>query len=282
MIHASPIKFQGNKQQLLPVIQSLLPTGCTRMIDAFGGSGVVTANMPFKSRLYIERHEQIFEIVKHLAQSDPKKVMRRIKQTVTKWALTNSNEKQFEAFKKYANEKKDPLYFYILQRHAYSNLLRFNLSGEFNTPFGDRGLLNRFDEVESELLKFNELMGNVQFHCGSYTEVIHELHNRKQLNAKTFFYFDPPYLASGANTYAKYGEEDEQRLLNNLAGLTKRNVRWMLSNVTEHRHFKNQLLINWLKKNKKDVKVHKIDKHYCLANSHRDSHGTKEIIVTNY
>ncbi|AXG66742.1 putative DNA adenine methylase [Dickeya phage vB_DsoM_JA29] len=280
MIHASPIKFQGNKRQLMPVITSLLPTGCTRMIDAFGGSGVVTANVQFKSRLYIEKHPQVFEIVKHISQSDPKATVRRIKNMVKKFALTNSNERQFEDFKKYANSKNDPLLFYILHRHAHSNLLRFNLSGEFNTPFGDRGLLGRMDEVEQEITKFCELMEGVQFYCGSYTRVVEELNRRKQLNAKTFFYFDPPYLASGANTYAKWTEDDEQRLLNNLAGLSKRNVRWMLSNVTEHRHFKNQFLIKWLKKN--DVKVHKIDKHYCLANSHRDSHGTKEIIVTNY
>ncbi|AXG66420.1 putative DNA adenine methylase [Dickeya phage vB_DsoM_JA33] len=280
MIHASPIKFQGNKRQLMPVIHSLLPTGCTRMIDAFGGSGVVTANMQFKSRLYVEKHPQVFEIVKHISQNDPKATVRRIKNMVKKFALTNSNEKQFEDFKKYANNKNDPLLFYILHRHAHSNLLRFNLSGEFNTPFGDRGLLGRMDEVEQEITKFCELMEGVQFYCGSYTGVVEALLRRKQLNAKTFFYFDPPYLASGANTYAKWTEEDEQRLLNNLVGLSNRNVRWMLSNVTEHRHFKNQFLIKWLKKN--DVKVHKIDKHYCLANSHRDSHGTKEIIVTNY
>lgn len=280
MIHASPIKFQGNKRQLLPAMISLLPTGCTRMIDAFGGSGVVTANMPFKSRLYIEKHPQVFDVVKFMAQNKPKATISRIKRTLTKFALTNSSEAQFENLKVYANERDDPLLFYILHRHAHSNLLRFNLKGEFNTPFGDRGLLHRMEEVAGEITKFCELMEGVQFHCGSYTQVIQELHRRKQLDKKTFFYFDPPYLASGANTYAKWTEEDELRLLNNLTGLTKRNVRWMLSNVTEHRHFKNQHLIKWLKKN--PVKVHKIDKHYCLANSHRDSHGTKEIIVTNY
>lgn len=282
MIHASPIKFQGNKRLLIPTIHKLLPTKCVRMIDAFGGSGTVVANMglEFNSRLYVEKHPQVFEIVKYMSQNSPKAMVSRIKRTLTKWALTNSNERQFEDFKKYANERDDPLLFYILHRHAHSNLLRFNLSGEFNTPFGDRGLIHRMDEVEAEIFKFCEAMEEVQFFRGSYTQVIEKLHMRKQLNSKTFFYFDPPYLASGANTYAKWTEEDEQRLLNNLAGLTKRNVRWMLSNVTEHRHFKNQMLIKWLKKN--DVNVNKIDKHYCLANSHKDSHGTKEIIVTNY
>lgn len=280
MIYASPVKFQGNKRQLMPVIQSLLPKGCTRMIDAFGGSGVVTANMPFKSRLYIEKHPQIFEVVKYIASNEPASTIRRIKSILKKFELTNSNPKKFEEFKAYANKKNDPLLFYILQRHAYSNLLRFNLKGEFNTPFGDRGLIDKMDEVSKEIRDFHTAMEGTQYHCGSYTSVIPELQKRKQLNAKTFFYFDPPYLASGANTYAKWNAEDERRLLNNLHVLTNLNVPWMLSNVTEHRHFKNPQLIKFIKS--KSVNVHRIDKHYCLANSHRDSHGTKEVIVTNY
>lgn len=274
----SPIRYQGSKRSLVSLIQELAPQDCVRMIDAFGGSATVVLNMPHLHRLYCESHTQVFNIVDALAANDPRKTMQKIKRLVNKWCLTNSSEQQFLDFRAHVNRKPDPIAHYVLHRHAHSNLLRFNQNGEFNVPFGDRGLIGKWDSVEQEIYTFHYNMLGVRRVNMRYGELLRRVRN--SLDSKTFIYFDPPYLASGANCYDKWTVEYEQQLLRNLERLTELGVKWMLSNVTQHRHFRNDVLIKWLKQNK--IRVVYPDKTYALANLHGDSHSTVEIIAMNY
>ncbi len=249
------------------------------MIDAFGGSGTVVSNMPHLYRVYNELNPQVFEIVKLLATQEPKKTLSQIKRVVNKWCLTNSSAEQYDAFRDYVQKKKTPLLHYIAHRHGHSNLLRFNKSGEYNVPFGNRGLIGRFDELEQELTSFYWRMQKVHLTNWTYNELLHRVF--KQLGSKTFVYFDPPYLASGAMQYgSKWSEADERILLNALEKLTELGSPWMLSNVLQHRHFKNEMLERWLKKNARTVIYP--EKTYALANGQSDSHSTVEILAMNY
>lgn len=275
----SPIRYQGSKRSLVPVIKELMPKECVRMVDAFGGSATVVLNMdPEHHRLYCESHRQVFNIVDTLATNPPQKTMSTIRRIVKKWDLTDTSPAQFDKFRAHANIKQDPMMHYILHRHAYSNLLRFNQSGEFNAPFGDRGLIGKWDSVEQEIYTFHYNMLGVRRVNMRYGEVLQRI--RPSLNSGTFIYFDPPYLASGANCYDKWTVEYEHQLLRNLERLTELGVKWMLSNVLQHRHFRNDLLAQWLKKNK--VRVEYPDKVYSLANGQKDNHSTIEIIAMNY
>lgn len=276
--HISPIRYQGSKRSLVQTIQELAPKDCPRMIDAFGGSATVVLNMPHTHRIYCESHQHVFNIVDALAANDPHKTVQKIKRVVKKWCLTNSSERQFLEFRDHVNKRPDPIGHYILHRHAYSNLLRFNQDGEFNAPFGDRGLIGKWDSVEQEIYTFYYNMVGVRRVNMRYGKLLQCV--RSSLNHDTFIYFDPPYLASGANCYDKWSLAYECQLLRNLERLTELGVRWMLSNVTQHRHFRNDVLVKWLKKNK--IRVVYPNKVYSLANGQQDNHSTVEIIAMNY
>lgn len=278
IMYTSPIRYQGSKRSLVPLIQELMPKDCPKMIDAFGGSATVVLNMPNKHRIYCESHPQVFAIVDALSSTPPDKTLSKIRRVVKKWCLTNSNETQFLAFRDHVNKKPDPLLHYILHRHSHSNLLRFNQKGEFNAPFGDRGLIGKWDQLETEIYTFYYNMQGTYRLNTRYEKLLGQV--RKSLTGETFIYFDPPYLASGANCYDKWTEAYEAQLLRNLEHLTTLGVKWMLSNVTQHRHFRNDMLIKWLKKNK--IRVVYPDKTYSFANAQRDSHSTIEIIAMNY
>lgn len=280
MTAISPIRYQGNKQSLIPIILENIPDvkECPRMIDAFGGSATVAINMPQSFRVYNELSTPVFEIVQLLATQDPKKTLSQIKRVVKKWCLTNSSEKNYDAFREYVQKKRSPLLHYVAHRHAYSNLLRFNQKGIYNVPFGDRGLLGKFDEVEVELTDFYNRMQGVHLTNMRYNQLLAKVYT--QLNSNTFCYFDPPYLASGAMQYGKWTERNEQNLLATLAWLNKQGCPWMLSNVIQHRHFTNDLLKRWLKKHATTVLYP--NKSYALANGQKDSHSTIEILAMNY
>lgn len=281
MTIVSPIRYQGCKRTLIPTILEHMPDqkDCDRLIDAFGGSATVVLNMPHTRRVYNELNPHVYEIVRLLASEDPKRTLSRIKRVVKRWSLTNSNEWAYDNFRDHVQKKQDPLLNYIAHRHAHSNLLRFNQSGEYNVPFGDRGLIGKFDDLEQELVQFHSAMQGVHVVNYTYTDLLNKL--RKQLNSSTIVYFDPPYLASGAAAYgSKWTEIDEIKLLHVLEWLTQQGVLWMLSNVVQHRHFENKMLKKWLKKNA--VNVYYPSKTYAMANAQDDSHSTVEILATNY
>ena len=54
---------------------------------------------------------------------------------------------------------------------------------------------------------------------------------------------------TGKRGFNGWNEEEEKRLLDYLAKLNKRGVKFMLSNVLYHKEKSNQLLINWVKEN---------------------------------
>lgn len=277
-ILVSPVRYQGSKRSLMSQIKSLTPTDCPRMIDAFGGSATVVCNMNQPHRIYCESHQHVYNIIKVLCDAEPSQTVARIRRIVRQWCLTNSNPDQYFAFRAHANQRRDPLMYYILHRHAHSNLIRFNQSGEFNTPFGNRGLIGRWEELEREIYQFYYAMQGVRLVNMRYGDLLNKV--KSSLNENTFIYFDPPYLASGANAYDGWSVELELKLLRNLEHLTRMGVRWMLSNVVRHRHFENKLLEQWLRKNK--IRVVYPQKSYAFANAQQDSHSTVEIIAMNY
>jgi len=276
----SPIRYQGNKRSLIPLILEHTPSvqDCPRMVDVFGGSATVCANMPQKFRVYNELSPQVFEIVKMLVEQDPKKTLGQVKRLVKHWCLTNSNEENYDAFREVVQKKRTAILHYVAHRHAHSNMLRFNQQGIYNVGFGDRGLIGKFDELEDELTTFHSHMQGVHLTNMKYGKLLSRLGS--QLNCNTFCYFDPPYLASGAMQYGKWTEANERNLLATLEQLNRLGVPWMLSNVTEHRHFSNDLLKRWLKKHATTVLYP--NKSYAMNNGQSGSHGTVEILAMNY
>ena len=77
-------------------------------------------------------------------------------------------------------------------------------------------------------------------------------------------------------------EKDEHDLLAYLEELDRRGIRFALSNVLESKGKKNNILSNWIDKNKK-FKAIALDYDYSNSNYHTQRSGvTKEDLVVNY
>ena len=94
--------------------------------------------------------------------------------------------------------------FLYLNRHCYRGLCRYNLSGQFNVPFGN---YKRPYFPHAEILTFAEKARRATFICASYDETL------AMLQAGDVVYCDPPYDGTfTAYHTAGFGEDDQYHL----------------------------------------------------------------------
>ena len=167
---------------------------------------------------------------------------------------------------------------YALVVFGFNNQMRFNDRGEYNLPVGKRdfnNVIRRKLQIFVDKLKTQQpIIQNKDF----------RRFDINQLDSQSLVYLDPPYLISTA-TYNEGGgwtENDEQSLLYFMDRLHANGIRFVLSNMLEHKGRKNQLLIDWIEQRHWQV----VDINMDYSNSNYQVEGkntrTKEVLVKNY
>lgn len=167
----------------------------------------------------------------------------------------------------------------MLILYAFNNQIRFNANGEFNLPPGKRDFNQKMYE---KLCRFIDLLQAQQavFSNRPFTEV-----GLEKLGEEDFVYADPPYLITCASYNEKGGwtERDEYDLLRVLDSLTKRHIRFALSNVLEAKGRVNTILSEWLRE-RPEYRMVELRFTYNNASYQRQNKEkrTREILVLNY
>ena len=175
------------------------------------------------------------------------------------------------------SEEKDFM-FLTLVIFAFNHQIRFNGKGEYNMPVGKRDFNS---SIRKNLLEFCKklLVKNINFINTDYKE-----YNLENLTENDFCYFDPPYYLGDAsyNENDGWNEEKEKELLEYLNKINNLGIKFALSNVTEHKGLKNDILINWAIENQ--YNIHNLNYNYKNSNYHiKDKNQiTKEVLITNY
>lgn len=183
--------------------------------------------------------------------------------------------------------------------YAFNNQIRFNKNGEYNMPFG-KNRSQYTDNMRKNLELFCNEMKNklVYFFSNDFRDFLNFIETNSEmydddnnlilldgLQSFDFVYADPPYLISNAaynekSTNGGWGIKEEQDLLNWLDKLSKKGVRWALSNVLENNGQSNDLLKDW----SKSYNVFHLNHTYGNCNYHRanKSNDSDEVLITNY
>ena len=145
---------------------------------------------------------------------------------------------------------------------------------EFNNPCGNSSFNDdMLEKLTSYHLRANEI--NVVFESRSYETFL------KEIKFNDFVYVDPPYLNStGAYNDGKRGfngwdENQEKDLLDFLSKLDKNGVCFMLSNMRGRNNMSNDLLTQWVFKNKYKMIIDS-------ELTKRNRQYRQEILVINY
>lgn len=185
------LKWAGGKFPLLDDIQRYLPEGDC-LIEPFVGAGSVFLNTRFPRYVLADINSDLINLY-NIVKTRVDHFVVSARELFTR----ESNNAEFyylcrKEFNQCSDAFRRAVLFLYLNRHCYNGLCRYNLSGEFNVPFG------RYHKPyfpEEELYWFAERSQSATFVCESYDVTL----SRAQQGAVV--YCDPPYapLSATAN-----------------------------------------------------------------------------------
>jgi len=162
----SPINYTGNKFRILPQLLSKMPKNIKMLIDLFSGGATVGINIPAEKIIFVDSNEKVINLLKHLASSDFKKLIKSLILLINKYNLSISSiygykfykEKIFfqnpnNGLKEYnkngyyslrndynaledKNSDEANNLLYLLMVYGFNNDIRFSKSSKFNLPVG--------------------------------------------------------------------------------------------------------------------------------------------------
>lgn len=300
----SPLNYTGGKFKLLPQLENQFPKNINTFIDFFCGGANVACNINANKILAIDNESSLIRVLNLFKKYEYTDIVNKIESIIEKYKLSNTYKYSYEYYecdsseglgkynkKNYLTLRNDynsineiqkaddkDFMFLTLIIYGFNHQIRFNNNGKFNMPVGKRDFNSA---IRRNLLKFCEKIAtkNIYFIDSDYKKF-----DINKLNKDDFCYFDPPYYLGDAsyNENDGWNEFKEKELLAYLNAVNEHGIRFALSNVTEHKGQKNQLLINWAIDNQ--YNIHNLNYNYNNANYHLKNKNmiTKEVLITNY
>lgn len=129
------LKWAGNKYRCIDAILSCLPQG-ERLIEPFTGSGAIFINTQYTSYLLAEKNPDLINLFTFIQQDG----LAFIDYCHHYFSPEYNTSFDYYRLRTQFNQSKDPkeraALFLYLNRHGYNGLCRYNLSGNYNVPFG--------------------------------------------------------------------------------------------------------------------------------------------------
>jgi len=294
----SPLNYTGGKFRLLKQIFEKIPKDIDIFYDIFCGGFNVGANFNAKKIIGIDKNKELIKLLKFLKKQNYEKLEKKIEEKIEYYNLSNSfkngyeyygcnsydglgnyNKEKFLRLREDYNNQKKEILFLLLIFYSFNNQIRFNKKNEFNLPVGKRDFNSNLRKKLKNFI-YNLQLVETEFESIDFREI-----DLKKINQKnTFLYLDPPYLLGQAsyNENNLWTENDEKDLLKFLEKCNKKEIKFALSNVIEHKGNKNKILKDWCSKNK--FCINYLDFNYYNSNYQIKSKNTvtKEVLITNF
>lgn len=283
----SPLNYIGGKYKILNQILPYFPKKIDNFVDLFSGGCNVGINITNAQKVFLNDNLiYLIEMYKEFQSKDIDYIFNHIEHRVKKYKLSKENEEGYKLLRKLYNTYKNPLDLFVLIAFSFNHQIRFNAKHEFNNPFGkNRSSYNETmkKNLYGFIMRLKET--NIEFSDNCFEDFDFSF-----LGKNDFVYCDPPYLITtgsyndGKRGFKGWTKKEELTLLNLLDDLNKKNIRFALSNVLNHKGKSNDLLKEWISSGKKYV-VNFIDFNYANSNYQtriKDKTATTEVLITNY
>lgn len=198
------LKWAGNKTAAMPELMQHLPAG-SRLVEPFAGSCAVMMATDYSHYLVADINADLINLYQKVAQHTEE----LIACALVFFSEDNNAESYYQHRLRFNTDTmltalvRAALFLY-LNRHCYRGLCRYNLSGQFNVPFGN---YRKPYFPHAEILTFAEKARRATFICASYDETL------AMLQAGDVVYCDPPYDGTfSAYHTAGFNEDDQYHL----------------------------------------------------------------------
>ena len=275
-VKVPPIKCQGIKTKLVPIIKNIIEWDSNegKWIEPFVGSGVVGFNVLPKRAVFGDNNPHLINFYNAIKTGKITPKIARAFLIENGNQLSNKGSDFYYLVRERFNDEGDPLDFLFLNRSCFNGMIRFNKDGKFNVPFGHKP--NRFAPayvtkiVNQITYVHNALqMNEWEFICQDFDETI------KQAGEKDFIYCDPPYIGRHVDYYNSWDDKHEIKLYKFLSDTP---AKFILSTWHSNQHRMNPYIASHWSDFYTITKEH----FYHIGASEKNRKPMLEALVTNY
>jgi len=270
-----PIKSQGIKTKLVPLIRSIVPTDLKgRWIEPFMGTGCVGFNTAPCEALMCDTNPCIIYFYQALTSGlITSNSVRAFLEREGK-RLEESGEEYYYNVRERFNNFGDPLDFLFINRACFNGMIRFNSQGKFNTPFCRKpGMFSPsyITKIVNQVERLTRLFSKkrFEFELADFTTTI------EKATEEDLIYCDPPYIDRHSDYYNSWTEEDETALFNLLKD-TK--AKFILSTWSHNEFRKNEYFEKYWSRFNTVMQDH----FYHLGGREENRRPMVEALVFNY
>lgn len=222
------IKYRGGKTKEIPKFEKYIPNDFDTYYEPFFGGGAVFFHLEPKKAVISDINEKLINFYLEMQQEysaarkelnylqtlyeKNQKIYKELKIRYPDKHIKNENEILYYKIRDIFNGKiksdfmSSVIYFFI-NKTAYSGMIRYNASGEYNVPFG------RYQNFNTNLItqEHSELLKKANIFKGDYSIAF------DMATKNDFMFLDPPYDCI-FNDYGNiefkngFGEKEHRRL----------------------------------------------------------------------
>ena len=275
-IHVPPIKIQGIKTKLVPLIKdNIIMDKEMLWVEPFMGSGVVGFNIRPQQAIFADTKPHIINFYNNIKQKNiDSYIVRNFLESEGDKLEKGDDEYYYEVRERF-NKNHSSLDFLFLNRSCFNGMIRFNKNYKFNVPYGHKPqrfskayitkIVNQVKYVEQMLC-----ISDWNFICQSFDNTINSIQEER-----AFIYCDPPYIGRNVDYYDSWSEDEETKLKKMLIS---NNNYFMLSTWDHNKYRKNEYVDTLWGFCKKINKEH----FYYVGANENNRNSIVEALLINY
>ncbi len=272
-----PLKCQGIKTKLVPVIQEIAGTrSYSRWVEPFCGSSVVALNVQPSQALLCDTNIHIIRLYQSIQNGEITPASAKAFLTEEGEKLKTQGEPYYYLVRERFNEAPTSLDFLFLNRSCFNGVIRFNRKGKFNVPYchkPERFAQSYVTKITNQIRQIAQVLKTVDwtFKACDFRETL------AQTEAGDFVYADPPYAGRHVDYFNSWSDEDEADLA---TGLSTLECDFILS-TWHSNEFRTNLAIerNWTNA---DFYLLKREHFYHVGSSEDLRHPMIEALISNF
>ena len=211
-VRTPPLKIQGIKTRAIPHIrQNINWNGRGRWVEPFLGSAVVLLNIEPESTVAGDSNPHIINFYKSIQNGtlNHESVRPYLEREGSRLSLLG--EEHYYQIRNRFNQSGNPHDFLFLNRSCFNGLMRFNKTGDFNTPFcrkPERFRASYITKICNQVKWASEKIKgkNWEFICSNWSDLV------SNVNSDDFVYTDPPYMGRYTDYFNSWNENDASEL----------------------------------------------------------------------